>query len=147
MKRKLLLSVFAVASMLLLVTGCARLGPGASYGQDAGHATPGPIVLSEKDAGSAIEIVAGQQLSVRLPSNRTTGFGWVVADPGPLKQGGEPTYEAPQTPSSLVGAGGTETFTLKASTAGSGKLKLEYRRPWEKGAPAEQTWDVTVTVK
>lgn len=146
MKRWLSLGVFAVAGVLLL-TGCAKLGPGASYARDAGQAKPGPIVLSEKDAGRAIEIVAGQQLSVRLPSNRTTGFGWLVADPGVLKQSGESNYEASQTPPGLVGAGGTETFTFKADTAGSGRLALEYRRQWEKGVPAERTWDVTITVK
>ncbi|PKQ19548.1 MAG: peptidase inhibitor I42 [Actinobacteria bacterium HGW-Actinobacteria-6] len=147
MKRHLLVSVLVAACMLLLAAGCAQLGPGASdspAGEDAGSQL---IVLTEDDTGGVIEIVAGQQLSVRLPSNGTTGFGWVVADSGPLTQSGEAIYEEPQAQPGLVGAGGTETFTFSSSAPGSGQLKLEYRRPWEKDVPAEQTWDVTVTVK
>lgn len=146
MRRRLLASVFATASVLLLATGCAKLAPGASYAGDGGQTRPAPIVLSEEDAGRAIDVVAGQQISVQLSSNGTTGFSWVVANTGPVTQSGEPTYEASQTPPGMVGAGGTETFTFKANTAGSGILKLEYRRPWEKDVPAEKTWDVTVAV-
>ncbi len=147
MRRRLLLAVIAVASVFLLVAGCATLGLSASFVKDAELGNSGPIVLTEQDAGGAIEAVEGQELSVRLSSNRTTGFGWVVADPGPLRQRGESTYEAPQASPGVVGAGGNETFTFKADAVGSGTLKLEYRRPWEKDVPAEQEWDVTVTVK
>jgi inhibitor of cysteine peptidase len=118
----------AVAVALLLVAGCAK---------------PQPTVLGEKDAGRVVEIGAGQQFTVRLPSNATTGFRWVVADLGTATQVGESVYEAPQAPG-VVGAGGTELLTFKTGASGPSELKLEYRRPWEKAAPAEKTWSVTV---
>jgi inhibitor of cysteine peptidase len=120
--------VVAVAVVLLLVAGCAK---------------PEPMALGEKDAGRVVEIGAGQQFTVRLPSNATTGFRWVVADAGPVTQVGESVYKAPQD-SGVVGAGGTEVFTFKTDASGSGELQLEYRRPWEKSAAAEKTWSVTV---
>ncbi|PKQ37751.1 MAG: hypothetical protein CVT59_05640 [Actinobacteria bacterium HGW-Actinobacteria-1] len=132
MRRQLLIGMFVVTCVALVLAGCAKQGPSA---------------LSEKDDGSAIEVAAGEQVSVKLPSNPTTGFGWTVADAGPLTQVGESTYEASETKPGVVGAGGTEAFTFKAGTAGSGDLKLEYRRAWEKDVPAEKTWTVTVTVK
>lgn len=106
----------------------------------------GPVSLAEGDAGRAVVVSAGQQLTVKLPSNATTGFRWVVAKAGPLRQVGESAYEAPQQ-TGAVGAGGTETFRFNAGSSGSGELKLEYRRPWEKGVAADKTWSVKVSVK
>ena len=128
MKWRSMVLAGAAAAMLLLAAGCAK---------------PQPMALGEKDAGRVVEVGAGQQFTVRLPSNATTGFRWVVVDPGPVTQVGESVYKAPQGPG-VVGAGGTETFTFKTGSVGSGELKLEYRRPWEKGVPAEKTWSVTV---
>jgi inhibitor of cysteine peptidase len=128
MKRRSMVLVVAAAMLLLLVAGCAR---------------PQSRVLGETDAGRVVEIGAGQQFTVRLPSNATTGFRWVVADLGTATQVGEPVYEAPQAPG-VVGAGGAEVFTFSTGASGPSELKLEYRRPWEKGVPAEKTWSVTV---
>ena len=124
-----LLAVLGVA--MLLMTACAK---------------PQQITLGESDTGRTVEVQAGQSLTVRLPSNATTGFRWTVASERLVKQVGESTYDAPQEPG-IVGAGGTETFKFKADSPGSGELKLEYRRPWEKGVAAEKTWSVTVIVR
>ena len=128
MRCRFMFLVVAATVALLLVAGCAK---------------PKPMVLGEKDAGSVVENGAGQQFTVRLPSNATTGFRWVVADAGPVTQVGKSVYEAPQN-SGAVGAGGTEVFTFKTGASGSGELRLEYRRPWEETAAAEKTWSVTV---
>lgn len=128
MRRRSMVLVAAALAASLLVAGCAK---------------PQPIALGEKDAGSVVEVGEGQRFTVRLPSNATTGFRWVVAELGPVTQVGESVYDAPQDPG-VVGAGGTETFTFKNGASGSGELRLEYRRPWEKGAPAEKTWSVTL---
>lgn len=128
MKSRSMILVVAAVLALLLASGCAK---------------PQPIVLGDKDAGGVIEIGAGREFTVQLPSNATTGFQWVVVDLGAVTQIGEPVYEAQQEPG-VVGAGGTETFTFKTGPSGSSDLKLEYRRPWEKGIPAEKTWSVTV---
>jgi predicted secreted protein len=46
----------------------------------------------------------------------------------------------------VAGAPGTETFHFTAEEAGEGELSLEYRRPWEEGVAAEDSWSVDVTV-
>ena len=128
MKWRSMFLVAAAAVALLLAAGCAR---------------PQAMALGEKDAGRVVEVGAGQQFTVRLPSNATTGFRWEVADAGAVTQVGESVYEAPQEPG-IVGAGGTEVFTFKTGTSGPAELKLEYRRPGDKNSPAEKTWSVTV---
>jgi inhibitor of cysteine peptidase len=120
----------ALAGAILLVTACAK-----------SHKT----ALTESDAGRSIVASVGDELTVRLPANATTGFRWVISEIGPLEQLGEPIYDGPKKPG-LVGAGGVETFRFKAADSGSGELKLEYRRPWEKGAPPEKAWSVKVSV-
>lgn len=130
MERRSVFRVVVLTTALLFLTACAK---------------PGPTVLGEKDSGRAVEIRVGEQLTVELPANVTTGFQWVVADTGPLTQAGDPVYEEPQK-AGVVGAGGSQTFEFEAGAAGSGRLKLEYRRPWEKDVPAEKTWSVTLTV-
>ncbi|MDO8963960.1 MAG: protease inhibitor I42 family protein [Coriobacteriia bacterium] len=127
MNRRFVLAV-AIAAALVLAAGCAKAQP---------------TTLGEKDSGSVVQIGAGQEFVVRLPSNATTGFRWVVAEIGPVTQVGEAAYETPQDPG-VVGAGGTETLTFKTGASGSGQLKLEYRRSWEKDVPAEKTWSVTI---
>lgn len=131
MKRLLMCLAASAVAAVVSVTACS--GPQA-------------VVLGEVDAGRTVEMAVGQRLAVRLPSNATTGFQWVVADEGPLTRIGEPVYEEPQA-GDVVGAGGTQVFTFEASAGGTGELRLEYRRTWEKDVPAEDTWDVLVTVE
>lgn len=128
MGRRAVAAILVVVAMLPSMAGCTA---------------PGPTVLGEQDAGRVVDIGAGRQFTVRLPSNATTGFRWVVADPGPVTLIGEPVYDAPASPG-VIGAGGTETFTFRTGDAGTGELKLEYRRPWEKDVPAEKSWSVTI---
>jgi inhibitor of cysteine peptidase len=99
----------------------------------------GPTVnvrLTEADDGRTITLREGERFTVTLPSNRSTGYRWVIAD-------STATVIIPtQAPSYFVprgggpGVGGSETFTFRASKKGEQSLTLEYRRPWERGVAA-----------
>lgn len=106
-----------------------------------------PLVLGEKDSGRTVSVKAGHRLTVELPANMTTGYSWVVADDGDLKQVGESDYRQSSGNRNIVGAGGVQTFKFDAAKTGSGTLKLEYRRPWEKGVAADKTWSAEVQVR
>jgi inhibitor of cysteine peptidase len=105
------------------------------------------VAITDKDAGKSITLAVGQELTLSLESNVTTGFAWEVAglNTAVLEQVGEPEYKAPQ--SGLVGAGGVQLFRFKAKAAGQAELKLNYRRAWEKDVPPAKTFTVTVVVK
>lgn len=120
--------VACALAALLLVAGCA-----------------GAMALGEDDDGSSVTLDVGQELTIKLPSNVTTGYSWQVVDDGGLEQVGEAEYTSPKT--DAVGAGGTETFRFTAKTAGTGTIELEYRRPWESGEAPAQSWSVTVEVR
>jgi len=106
----------------------------------------GPIVLSEKDAGSVQQLAVGQRLEITLEANPTTGYQWAVDGglPPCIEQIGEPEYKAQ---SSAIGGGGTETWTFAGKSAGQGDLKLKYWRSFEPTVPPVKTFSVTVHVK
>ena len=102
-------------------------------------------VLTEKDNGTQVHIAVGEQFSVVLESNPTTGYQWEVGeiDRMVLKQlSAEYDADTPQ----LAGSGGAEIFTFEAIGTGETSLTFIYRRSWEDAAPAE-TFSVQIVVK
>lgn len=104
-----------------------------------------PLTLTESDAGRALELRAGEHLHVTLAGNPTTGYTWetTAVNRRVLAPLGAPAYRAE---SPAVGAGGVFTFAFEAVGSGRTVLRLAYRRPWERGRRALQTFAVTVTV-
>ncbi len=110
---------------------------------------PSEVQLTDADAGSSVKLANGGQLIVALASNATTGYTWSVQDPSPaqLELQGEPKYVPPGSTSNVVGAAGTQVFTFVAKSAGSAKLTLEYKRPFEPNVAPDKTFSVTVDVR
>jgi inhibitor of cysteine peptidase len=46
----------------------------------------------------------------------------------------------------MPGSGGSETVRFTATAAGTTKLVLDYRRPWETDVPPVETVTIDVTV-
>jgi inhibitor of cysteine peptidase len=92
-----------------------------------------------------VEVRVGHVIEITLAGNPTTGYRWEVADPanGVLEQIGEPQYAAD---SDALGAGGKFTFRFRAVAKGRAALRLVYHRPFEKSAPPEETFTVTIVV-
>ncbi len=105
--------------------------------------------LTEADNGRAITVNAGEDIQVILNGNPTTGYTWTgtVSDQAVLQQQGDPIYAQENTDPSIVGSGGTFTFTFKAAAAGQVTLKFDYSRPFETGVAPIQTCSMTITVK
>ena len=124
----------STALILLVVLGTACAGPA------------NPQVYTDQDASKTIELKAGASFQVVLDGNPTTGYMWEL-DPSssaPVKQSGDAAFKAD---SQATGSGGKLTFTFQATGAGQGTLKLVYHRSWEKNAPPEKTFEMTVVVK
>jgi predicted secreted protein len=151
-----------VAMSSLLLTGCSVLTMlGVPVEPSSSSAPTGTTVVVSCDefaaapaAGTAehairmqVAALVGQPIEVTLCSNGTTGFTWedpVVAGGAGLKVT-DHTTAAPG--SSLVGAAGTETWTLVAGTPGSGTATFAYSRPWEGGEKGVWTFELDVTAR
>lgn len=105
------------------------------------------VVLGDADDGHTITATEGQQVTVKLSANATTGYQWQVASTD--KTFGYPkiTYSASST---TVGAGGTTKLVWKTSGAlsmvGTHTVKLEYQRPWAETAKPARTFSFTVKI-
>jgi inhibitor of cysteine peptidase len=129
-----LLTVLITASLAVAVLSACAARPA------------GPVELAQKQSGSTQSLAAGQELSITLDANPTTGYQWALdgALPPQLKQVGEPKYSGG---SGAIGAGGSEEWTFSGATPGEARLRLKYWRSFESSVPPVQTFDITVNVK
>ena len=129
MKKIKFVGVFILA--LFLLTSCGAKGD----------------VLGKDDNGKQVNFSVGEQFSVVLESNPTTGYRWEVGeiDRTKIKQLGA-EYDADSKSPLIVGSGGAEIFTFEAVGAGETTLTLVYRRSWEDVEPVE-TFSVKVVVE
>jgi inhibitor of cysteine peptidase len=87
-----------------------------------------------------ITVTNGQEFSVTLASNPTTGFRWDLARPINTNFVRLLTNEYVRPDSQLMGAGGNEVWKFRATSEGKTEIDLKYARPWEKEVePAKKT--------
>jgi inhibitor of cysteine peptidase len=115
--------------------------------QKAGNPMTGEEVSMKKSTSGQFDVVVGEEFSLTLASNATTGYHWELAEPlneAIVKLVGS-QYQAPNT--NLLGAGGQEVWTFRAVGAGQTTINLKYVRPWEKDMPPAETASYTVSVR
>ena len=89
-----------------------------------------------------------KEFTVRLSSNRTTGFQWRPADP--IDERVIKLVRSDYVPfekGNIVGAGGEEIWTFLAVAKGEAEITMEYVRPWEKNQAGLKTATIKVSVK
>eukprot|EP00282_Hemiselmis_andersenii_P001377 CAMPEP_0114144868 /NCGR_PEP_ID=MMETSP0043_2-20121206/19756_1 /TAXON_ID=464988 /ORGANISM="Hemiselmis andersenii, Strain CCMP644" /LENGTH=116 /DNA_ID=CAMNT_0001239275 /DNA_START=403 /DNA_END=753 /DNA_ORIENTATION=- len=97
--------------------------------------------LTEKE----VKVQKGGTVKLILDSNPTTGFKWVLNGvEGAAVKKESSIYTAPAA-TGMVGSGGVDVWNFKAEQAGTSKVILDYKRPWEE-TPASQAV-VTVDVE
>jgi predicted secreted protein len=93
------------------------------------------------DPAQPIEAASGAEFDLRLVSNHSTGYEWVLVDSsglGPLRVVGS-RYAVPRHLRDRDGAGGHEWWTIASDGPGNGVVSLIYVRPWENQAPKDTT--------
>lgn len=95
--------------------------------------------LTQHDSGGRRTTRVGEELSVALAENPTTGYRWhPEIDAGTLQQTDD-RYEGPTEPR---GAAGTRRLTFRVLRPGPVHLRVVKRRPWEKTAVDEFSVDL-----
>lgn len=101
--------------------------------------------LSESDNGKTIELKSGEQISIDLHENATTGYRWVLETSDVrvvVIQTGDFSSKA-----ALVGAGGRTAWIVKAVAAGTAELRGKRWRQWEGETSVKERYLVTVHVR
>lgn len=88
------------------------------------------------------------QFDVSLPSNPTTGYNWIVRQlPEQVALTGMDYAQSPDCKEGMTGCGGATTLHFKAVKAGTGKLIVQYARPWEPLTDGSKTESRTIAIK
>ena len=88
--------------------------------------------LGEDANGSELELNLGEELTIRLPENRTAGFQWqLAAAENSICRLIDETFAAG---SPGPGSTGMHSWRFQAAQAGQCSIELAYRRPWEEDA-------------
>jgi inhibitor of cysteine peptidase len=110
---------------------------------------PSEVQITYADKGTTVKLARSGSLIVALPSNPSTGFSWFISDSASsnFEVVGEPRFVPPGSTSPVVGAPGTEVFTLKPSRSGTSELVMEYKRRFEPIVPPEDVFRLTVEIQ
>ncbi len=167
MKLKLVKFVSGIAiAVLLLVLSCAV--PPETSGVPTPAPQPSPIPAPTPTPYSTVSIpieefpnhphidvvmhaVVGEDLTVTLGSNPTTGFRWSefaeISDETIVQQTSHKyvgkEYEAPPPP----GTSGEEVWTFRALKKGATTISMEYSRPWIEEDIGHWTVTITANIK
>jgi len=99
------------------------------------------VLVTTKDDGKSISVKPGQKVEIKLSSNASTGYVWMVSknDLGAPKQGNIPgDVHRPGNP-------GFQTFTWDTTgLSGDHTIELIYQRPWAERTPPAERFTVTV---
>ena len=124
-------------SWIALVAAAVLLG---ACGDDGGTT----VELDDTDSLSEVSLDVGDQLSVSLEANPTTGYSWEL---GPLPDGLQLVSSDFEEPGgSLVGAPGMQLFVFDVVGLGSGILRLEYVRVFDDPVIAEKIVEYVLTI-
>lgn len=115
-----------VTAMLLssILAGCAA------------SSVPDEKVYGKED--TQISVSTGDELTIELDENPTTGYQWSVAigDESVIELSKD-DYVSDNQDENVAGAGGTRVLTFKAKAAGNTVINMVYERSWEKSEDDE----------
>ncbi len=132
--------VIVASAAAVTVAGCGGSSSSKSTKSETTTASSTPV-FTEQD--TTISVEKGKHFKIKLDSNPSTGFTWVVVAINPADQlhSFAPVFSSPKK--TRPGEGGTQTFDLFAVTRGATELTLGYERSGS--APAKTvTFHVTV---
>jgi inhibitor of cysteine peptidase len=102
-----------------------------------------------RENGKSVDLRKGQVLEVVLPASLGTGFSWRVSTKPEtlLRTKGEPETRKSGDDGQKAGGAEDQVFRFEANEPGTGKLELQYARPWEKDTPPAKTYSLTIHVR
>jgi inhibitor of cysteine peptidase len=128
---------------LILIAACR---PSPSPESPEPRSSEGVVQVGQD---SVIQARVGQEFTIELRANATTGYSWALADS--LQQGTlalvRDEYVADPAPAGMAGSGGRERWTFRALSPGETTIYMRYARSWEASSPAAETARFRVVIR
>ena len=103
------------------------------------------VQVTLDEAAGSVKVPSGQQITVTVSENPTTGYRWKVeAVTGPLSV---VSSDFDAAPGGRPGQGGTRTVVVQADRRGTGELRISYERSWQAGSADSERRTLTVIVE
>ena len=135
--------IFKSGAMLWCVAASAVLTL-VPAGADAKPHTS-TIAVTMAESGHAVSLALGQRLRVELPAQAGTGYSWSIIS------GAKPMLHLKSSAVTHVthrpGGSAIQVFRFTAVAAGSGRLRIGYRRPWEHAVPPVKRFSLRIRVR
>jgi inhibitor of cysteine peptidase len=107
---------------------------------------PAAFAFTAAENNGTVNVSVGTQLALTLDENPTTGFSWELELSSGLSVVSD-SYQTTPGREGMPGAGGTHTWTIEATTAGTQTIAGYYSRPWENPPVDAETFMLTVEVR
>jgi inhibitor of cysteine peptidase len=107
------------------------------------------VALTSAANGRTVKVPRGARVTLTLPGSPGTGYTWIVVDSGGpvLREFAVDAAGIRSPDEGELDASAEFAWHAEAATSGTGTLRLEYRRPWDRGAKAERVVSITVRVQ
>lgn len=115
-------------------------------GNDPGSGPPHPRNAPAAEQDSVVHARVGEEFTLVLQSNATTGYRWMLADSldESLLRLVDQRYVPDPNPEQRVGAGGREAWVFAAVAPGEAGIRLRYARAAGGPAPRSAAFRVVI---
>ncbi len=128
-------AVLLIAAAFLFAAGCTENSEPIEKGQ----------VLTEADNGKTLTLEKGENFTLSLKGNPSTGYSWKLDLSDGLSILSD-EYSTDPDHEGEAGAGGIHSWVIETKDTGSQEIKGIYKRPWESTSDGEKTFTLTVEV-
>ncbi len=88
--------------------------------------------LTENAAGKTLHLPQSGLIALKLDSNPSTGYGWVMSCSSPNVSKVGSSFTIPRSDEERVGVPGVEILVLAVTRPGTYNVRMDYKRSWEK---------------
>ncbi|KTT20116.1 inhibitor of cysteine peptidase [Pseudomonas oryzihabitans] len=120
----------------LLLAGCSSTQPS------------GNLILGDDSECTPLAMHTGQELTLTLPSDPTSGYRWTILQRSDnLKQLGPEVFREQRQDQGGVGSAGQSLWRFRAQSAGTAHLELQARQPWDAEAEPQARFDCLIEIR
>jgi inhibitor of cysteine peptidase len=102
-------------------------------------------VVTEADNGTSISLNKGENFTLNLTENPSTGYAWELNVSEGLSILSDNYTQGP-TSENMTGVPGTHSWVIEAVASGSQQVNGIYKRAWENTTGTEENFTITVDV-
>jgi inhibitor of cysteine peptidase len=138
--------VLAAVLVIGLVAGCGSSSTSTSKSSTTKPSSSTSSGKTYTKADKDIAVAVGQEFTIELESNASTGYSWQLTGPlSPAVVKVSNKYVPGPNADKLAGAPGTEKWVFKGVSAGDAVILMQYMPPGTGGQPGD-TVNISVTV-